>query len=642
MSRAGQAGDCSACMPTPHLLRARPLLAALGAFATLAMAAPAANASHLMGGHLSASISAADELSVNVHWMQRDAGCAVGTTTYTPSIVVAAPGGTDTRTVNEPIPASRCQGSTAIFDGTIRVDLRDATDGFGPTVPSGTYTITAADCCRVGGIMNAGGGGVSLEATIRRIAGQATASPRYIGATAAGASQGFLYSGDVTAVDDDEPGALTYGLMQSSDSAAPFYDTEAPTSNVVSLSGATVSVPAATTAGWALGSYFAFKTDAASATEHTMLDMLVKVTNNRPPVFDTVPETFEVTAGQELILPLKASDPDNVAPKADTVTISANALPSWASFTATKGNPATAKLVFAPPVGVEGTFLLPIDAADDDADAFLQDTRIVRVKVVAPKAPEQPAPAPVVEAPKPAEQPAPVVPQPTPPVPPRLSVARVDTGDDGVATVSLDVPGPGRLDLTGDAYVNRNGRGARGGGYLIVGTSASRKPLRLFARTKVVQTGGRLKVDFRLKRKSLRDLARRGLLRVTFRARFTPGDGGPVLKASKSLRLKSFTLMLIGKPKLVSDGHRMLLTIRAPRAGRLWARVSAAHDGGTVLLGRTKPVAVRRGEAVLSLPVDTDEARHVLSATVVPIRITAVLDRAGKRQTRTRGFELRP
>ncbi len=629
-------------MRASHLLRARPVLATLGSFAALAIAAPAANASHLMGGHLSASISAADELSVNVHWMQRDAGCVVGTTTWSAPLTITAPGGA-ARSSNEQLKATRCQGSTAIFDGTVRIDLRDTTDGFGPTPPSGTYTIEASECCRVGGIMNAGSSsGVSLEATVRRVPGQATASPRYIGATAAGASQGFLYTGDVTAVDADEPGALTYGLLQSSDPAAPFHDSLAPATNVVSLSGSTVSVPAATTAGWTLGSYFAFKTDAASATEHTLLDMLVKVTSNRPPAFDTVPETFEVTAGQELILPLKASDPDNVAPKVDTVTISANALPSWASFTTTNGNPATAKLVFAPPVGVEGTFLLPIDAADDDADAFLQDTRIVRVKVVAPRPAEQPAPAPAVEQPRPAEQPAPVVPQPTPPAPPRLSVARVDTGDDGVATVSLDVPGPGRLDLTGDAYVNRNGRGARGGGYLIVGTSASRKPLRLFARTKVVQTGGRLKVDFRLQRKSLRDLARRGLLRVTFRARFTPGDGGPVLKASKSLRLKAFTLMLIGKPKLVSDGHRMLLTVRAPRAGRLWARVSAAHDGGTVLLGRTKAAAVRRGEAVLSLPVDTDEARHVLSATVVPIRITAVLDRAGKRQTRTRGFELRP
>jgi hypothetical protein len=39
---------------------------------------------------------------------------------------------------------------------------------------------------------------------------------------------------------------------------------------------------------------------------------------------------------------------------------------------------------------------------------------------------------------------------------------------------------------------------------------------------------------------------------------------------------------------------------------------------------------------VLDVPVGGAEARHVLAASIVPLRVTAVLDGGGHRQTRTR------
>jgi hypothetical protein len=152
----------------------------------------------------------------------------------------------------------------------------------------------------------------------------------------------------------------------------------------------------------------------------------------------------------------------------------------------------------------------------------------------------------------------------------------LEAGTDGVATLTLTVPGAGRLQLSGIGRVRGSGRGAQGGAYLIATSAAARKPLTLFATTKAVHGPGTLKVDFKLKRASLRKLAERGLLRVDLTARFTPEDGSRTLTATRTLRLKAFTLITVGRAQLLDDGHRLHLTVRVPRAGRLWARARRA------------------------------------------------------------------
>jgi outer membrane protein OmpA-like peptidoglycan-associated protein len=85
-----------------------------------------------------------------------------------------------------------------------------------------------------------------------------------------------------------------------------------------------------------------------------------------------------VKAGTTTVINLQASDP---SPGNNTVTFSAAGLPSWATLTQTPGNPATATLTLAPPVGTPATKVgINIDATSS-GDVPLMSSQTIRVTV---------------------------------------------------------------------------------------------------------------------------------------------------------------------------------------------------------------------------------------------------------------------
>jgi hypothetical protein len=343
----------------------------------LAFSAAPASASHLKGGTITAAISATGSLQVNVTWLQRKEPCTLPSGESL-SLQIVAPNGVTTATVPISLPLVRCVGSTAVFQGSKTYELNNAGGAFGATAPSGRYTMSVASCCRVAGIINSSESGVTLTATLRNVPGSATSTPQFLGSTATGAAKGYVYSGDVTA---SEPlsGPITYALLQAGEPAAPNYDVTAPTTNVASLSGPHAEVPSATTEGWSVGQYFAYKVKASNATSDTAeLDILVKVTNNKPPTL-SVPAGVTVVAGTTVNVPLSATDTDS-----ESVTINADSAPSWTTSASTSGSPATGQLQLAPPAGTSGTYYAALDATDTNIDVVLLDSKVITIHVIPP------------------------------------------------------------------------------------------------------------------------------------------------------------------------------------------------------------------------------------------------------------------
>jgi hypothetical protein len=366
------------------------LVAAIAILGVLGTAG-SASASHLKGGYLSTAIDSTGHMTIHIKNIERRVGCTTVGQSYGAPLTITAPDGTTQVDASAPVPATRCLGQTIFFEGDVVVDLADPDPnvGFGPSPPPGVYVVSSSNCCRVAGIINSAATSFGLTSHLRFVPGQATASPRYVGTTSTGAAQGFDYRGDVTASDPDG-GALTYGLTQKADSNAPFYDAGAPDTNVVTLDGSIAGVAAATTAGWNVGNYFVYKTRAIDDQgDSADQDILVTVTDNKPPAFDPLPDLFAVPAGTAAVVPISATDPDNTVVKNDTVSIDHAALPYWATWISTPGNPATAQLSLNPPVGVAGMFLIALDAADDDPNVTLLDSKVLRVSVM----PAPPVPA---------------------------------------------------------------------------------------------------------------------------------------------------------------------------------------------------------------------------------------------------------
>lgn len=375
----------------PVLAARGTLVAAITVIAALGAVSPA-SASHLKGGSISTAIvDSTGNMTIHLKNLERNTSCSIAGETYEPTLEITAPDGTTQVEVDASFPATRCLGETIVYEGDETVDLNDPDPdrGFGPDAPAGVYTVSLSDCCRVSGIINSSDSSFSLSSRVRYIPGQTTASPRYIGSTSTGAAQGYEYRGDVTAADPDG-GTVSYGLTQKDDVNAPYYDSGAPDTNVVSLVGSLATVSAAVTGGWNVGDYFVYKTQANDDQgERADQDILVTVTDNRPPMFDALPDPFTIAAGSASVLPISASDPDASGPKIDTVSISRGALPAWATWNTSDGNPATAQLSLNPPVGVGGIFLIALEAADDDPIVTLLDSKVLRVRVV----PAAPAPA---------------------------------------------------------------------------------------------------------------------------------------------------------------------------------------------------------------------------------------------------------
>ncbi|MBA2349212.1 MAG: hypothetical protein H0V81_13050 [Solirubrobacterales bacterium] len=355
------------------------------------MAAAPADASHLKGGHVSASISDAGSMTVKLHWLERDTSCAdtladAADNSYDESGTVTAPDGTTTHDVDVFMVPTRCLGSTIIYDGVGTLDLNDPA-AFGPVAPDGLYRIDFSSCCRVGGIINSSARGFSLGAGLHHAAGQASASPYYPGMTATGAARNYLYSGDVTAFGANGTDLLSYLLMQRADNTLTSYSDTAPDTNVVTLSGSRAEVPGSVTGTWNVGNYFVYKTKASDAAGNfAEQDILVQITDNQPPAFAEVPGLVTVVEGTTKDVALAATDPDNGTPKLDSVSMTLGSSPSWTTLEQTPGNPATGTLRFAPAVGQLGTYPVSLDAADDDPAVVLTDARTMTVRVI-PAAP---------------------------------------------------------------------------------------------------------------------------------------------------------------------------------------------------------------------------------------------------------------
>lgn len=350
--------------------------------------AASASASHLKGGTLVSSVSPSGVLEGKIVAFQREEPCDVEShETEDYELEVIAPDGVTKLEDSLETTLTRCLGiTTGVFEGTFSIPLNNAEGPFGENAPSGMYTVRASNCCRVSGIMNTTESSFSLTDTVKNTPGATTSTPRFLSLTSVGAAIGYRYVGDVSAT-DPSGGGLSYSLLQAENALGENYDPQAPEHNVVTLAGSKVEVPAETTSGWTAGEYFVYKVRASNAeAEAAELDLLVKVTSNRPPTL-VAPEEVTVTAGSTLDVPLSASDPDE-----EEVTIAPGSTPEWGTTAVTNGVAATGTLTLAPPAGTEGTYYASFDATDSNPDISLSDSKVIAIHVRSPEAPKTEAP----------------------------------------------------------------------------------------------------------------------------------------------------------------------------------------------------------------------------------------------------------
>jgi hypothetical protein len=598
----------------PFPTRRRAVVAVAAVAALFCAAAPAAQASHLTGGTLTASIDGAGVLRGEALWYEAGT-CQVGDQ-VDKSATVIAPSSGGTQGVTIPFTAFRCTGSSEYYRSTFTQDLADA-GLFGPSLPTGRYRVVVSDCCRIGGILNVGTDtSVTLEATPRYVPGSSSSTPNLMRSVPLGFGIGRGYTANFAPLDPDG-GSVLLSLLQSSDDLAPLYDDTAPGNQRVTLGGdQIVRISAGDTGGYTNGQRIIYKVRGEDTDgDSTVHDVLLKATSNIPPVLASGDSTISVPAGERFTVPVAATDADNGA----VVTLDGEGLPAWATLSATAGNPATGEIVLAPPAGLTGSYTFAVLAYDDDSALSLEDRREYTVRVVPPPAATLPA-TPAPEAPKQFRL---------------VAVERTDgtggaSGGSMPTTLWLDVPGPGRIDTEAIA-VELPRMQAR---------SAAKRSLKLFARSTKVERAGRLGVDIRLTRKSLRLLAKHGLMKVNVRATYVPSEGEPV-RISQTLTFKRFTLLCLCRPRLSKDLRTLRVVSRVPYGARLRAVARVRIGGRRVTLGSSKTRVVRRGERESVLYLDARKVRRALDAGVKTITVTGVLRRKGTSQiTRTRVLSL--
>lgn len=598
-----------------RLTRRRATTAVVAVAALFCAVAPAAQASHLTGGTLTASIDGSGVLTGQVLWYERG-GCTVGDTmTVGEDSIITAPGGA-TASVSIEVEAFRCTASSEYYRGSFSFDLKNA-DYFGASMPSGRYGLAVSNCCRVGGILNpSNDSSVLLEASARYVPGSATSSPNLLRSVPLGFGIGSGYQANFVPFDPDG-GSVVLSLLQSASSTDPNYDATAPNAQRVVLGGdQVVRISAADSATYTNNQYVIYKVRGEdSSGDSTVHDVLLQATNNQPPVLASGDSTIRVNAGERFTIPVAATDADNGA----VVTLDGEGLPAWATLTATAGNPATGEVVLSPPAGLTGTYTFAVIAYDDNNTLSLEDRRQYTITVGAPPA------AAVPEVKKP-EAPAPFR---------FVTLERAGGSGGGTSagiptTLWLDVPGPGRIDTEAIAVELPR----------LTARAAAPRSLKLFARSTRVERAGRIAVDIRLTRKSMRLLARYGLMKVRLRATYTPAEGTPV-RIEQNLTFKRFTLLCLCKARLSSDRSRLRVVSRVPYGARLRAVARARVGGRNVTLGASKTRIVRRGERESVLYLDAAKVRRAIDAGVKTIRVTGVLHRKGTSQiTRTRTLSL--
>lgn len=355
-------------MPSRPILRGA-FASVLTAAALLGGASPAL-AGHLQGGSITASVTDTGQLQGALTYAEATA-CVVGAQ-KSMNVTVTAP---TAQTAAKPVSmtATRCIPGASTYAGTFDIPLDTST--FSGGAPDGEYSVYATSSARVSGIQNLTGmGTVKYTAKVRKVAMQATSSPKYGSNVANGIAIGKEYKQNLNAVDPDG-GAVTYATLLAPD------DPDAPDTDIITLDGATgrIAIPAAVTAGFTGGWYYVYKVRATDAQgDYAERDVLLKVAStNHQPTFTGLSAQYTVAPGGSLSIPVTATDADG----ADTVTISAGSLPSWATLNATPGNPGTATLVVNPPAGTTGTFGINLDAVDDSSDVALTDAAYTEIVV---------------------------------------------------------------------------------------------------------------------------------------------------------------------------------------------------------------------------------------------------------------------
>jgi outer membrane protein OmpA-like peptidoglycan-associated protein len=360
----------------PRLNRHRPSSAAILALsvtALLLLAAPA-SASHLKGGAVSAAIGADQHLTGHVDLVYASgAPCpaAAGPLSFG-SVSISGPSAFSASGPLANASVVTCLPSTKTERADYDVDLSSA--------PDGTYTVTYSSCCRVTPIANGGSSGTSYTATIQKAGSTVTATPSVSPNVALGVS---IYAGYEQSLNASAAGGgpLTFLLLQSATPAQPDYDATAPATNIVSLSSSgQISIPASTTSGLSVGTYYVYKIRVVDAAGNSVeREILLTVSANNVPVLDGPQSPITVMAGGTAELNFTATDADG----SQLVTILSAGLPAWATLNTTPGNPAAATISLAPPGDTAPQDVsINVDATDDDGSAPMTSSRALTLHVI--------------------------------------------------------------------------------------------------------------------------------------------------------------------------------------------------------------------------------------------------------------------
>lgn len=378
--------------------RARALTVLLLALAgvTLGIAAPA-QASHLKGASLTAKIDGSGQLTGTVSLIARNGvgDCTspnkeIGSVTYKP------PGGTD-QSISIPSSdqvISACTPGSITTTGTFSVSVAGEADG--------VFQVKMASSARVGGIQNTAPSTITVVGTVKKSAGLTHQTPEITSQPALGISTLAAYSQQL-ATKTESGNAPTFTLLQSADSGATStYDTTAPATNLVDVtSSGLVSIPFSTTSGLTVGHYYVYKvriTDDLG--QYTERDLLLTVSNNAPPVFDSSSATgvVEIYPDTPTTLNFSATDPD----AGQTLTMAVGGVPTWGSSTTGSGTASVS--LNAPASAVGQSAQIAVDATDSDTTAPMTSARTVTVRVIAK--PTETTPTPTTPAPPAKSKPA--------------------------------------------------------------------------------------------------------------------------------------------------------------------------------------------------------------------------------------------
>jgi hypothetical protein len=588
-------------MEFPVLSTLRRLAVAVALISAL-VATPAQAAD--LGGSIAASIDGGNVLRAEVLWYEAGT-CTVGAVKGGKLLWMKREGGASPINTAVGLVAEECTASTSVYRGVLSLDL---TPLFG--TGAGPYLLWM-DGTREAGTENQGHSLVLLESRVTYAPGTVRSTPTLAEPTPFGFSLSQSYDADF-APSDPEGGAVTQTLLQGASSGAAAYNEWAPLVQRAALDG-DGHVVIADTSPFSAGQFVTFKLQATDTDgDWVARDVMLRASSNVPPVFGAGTTALAVTAGQRRTLALEATDSIG-----SVVTLDADGLPAWASLTSTAGNPAGGELVLEPPAGVTGAFSFSVRATDDHAELTLGAQRAYTVTVAAPSAPP---PGDQTTGPEADESHVP----PGPQGPTAFRVLTLKRGDARAGgTFLLEVPRGGTIVTEAVGFDARSGRS-----------------LKVFARTTLAERAGRLRVDARLSRASLRGLARRGLTRVRISVTFVPADGAPVT-VEHLLKLKRFSMLCLCREALSADRRAMRVVTRVPYAARLQAYAKAKVGSREVLLGRSRVRKVTRGEREITLRLDAEAIRRAIAAGATEVRVVSVLHRPGQSlRTRTRTFSV--